>query len=205
MRAVQVTMLMIGTVSALLGTGVRAFPLQSAAQHSLATPKLRPALRRTVTPFSTAASLEAAAPKPTGEGVAATTVGMAKNIVGSGVLALAAGVAAFSGSKLALVPSLALLFAVGGLSAYSFSLIARVGDAVGGKNYRDTWAKVFGEGSAWLPDATVVFMTMVAGLCFSIILGEISSHPVERASEALSKRLPRHAFVRSVPPPHLTR
>ena len=31
--------------------------------------------------------------------------------------------------------------------------------ATGGTTYRETWAKVFGEKTAFLPDATVVFMT----------------------------------------------
>ena len=122
-----------------------------------------------------AASLEAAAGPPTGIPINAAIINLAKNIVGSGVLALSAGVAAFSGSPLALLPSIALLLLTGGISAYTFSTIARVGAASGANTYRDTWAKVFGEKLAFLPDITVVFMTACAGLSYSIIIGDMFS------------------------------
>ena len=40
-----------------------------------------------------------------------------------------------------------------------------------GYPYRDTWAKVFVEKTAFIPDTTVVFMTAVAGLAYAIISG----------------------------------
>ena len=85
-------------------------------------------------------------------GVTPSIINLFKNIVGSGVLALAAGVAAFSGSPLALLPSLAILLAVGAASAYTYSAIARVGAAVGASTYRETWSKVYGEGTTLLTD-----------------------------------------------------
>lgn len=123
---------------------------------------------------SASASLEAAAPQPSsgGSSVTVSAVNLAKNIVGSGVLALSAGVAAFTGARLGLVPALAALCFTGALSAYSFSLIARVTAAVGGSSYRDTFVEVFGSKWAFLPDVTVVFMTAVAALSYSIILGD---------------------------------
>lgn len=121
----------------------------------------------------TAASLEAAGgATPSGTGVTPSIINLFKNIVGSGVLALAAGVAAFSGSPLALLPSLAILLAVGAASAYTFSTIARVGAATGGTTYRETWAKVFGEKTAFITDATTIFMCAAAGLSYSIIIGD---------------------------------
>jgi len=117
--------------------------------------------------------LEAAgAPQGGSTGMTPSVINLFKNIVGSGVLALAAGVAAFSGSPLALLPSLAILLAVGGVSAYTFSTIARVGAAVGASTYRETWSKVYGEGTTFLTDLTVIFMTAAAGLSYSIILGD---------------------------------
>lgn len=100
---------------------------------------------------------------------------LAKNIVGSGVLALAAGIAAFADSKAALWPAMAILAFTGALSAYTYSLIARVGSAVGSSTYRETWTKVFSEKTAVIPDLTVIFMTLVAGLAYSIILGDMFS------------------------------
>ena len=122
---------------------------------------------------ATAASLEASAPGPSkGTAVTPSIINLFKNIVGSGVLALAAGVAAFSGSPLALFPSLAILLAVGAASAYTFSTIARVGAASGATTYKETWAKVFGEKTAFITDATTIFMTACAGLSYSIIIGD---------------------------------
>ena len=82
------------------------------------------------------------------------------------------GVAAFSGSPLALVPSLLILLAVGAVSAYTYSSIARVGAAVGASSYRETWMKVYGEKTTVLTDLTVIFMTACAGLSYAIILGD---------------------------------
>ena len=124
---------------------------------------------RTVEP-----TLMAAASKPSGSAtVSASIVNLAKNIVGSGVLALAAGVAAFTASPLGILPASLILLSLGALSGYTFSLIARVGDEVGADTYRDTWAKIFGEGTSLLPALTVAFKTYVGGLAYSIILGDL--------------------------------
>ena len=114
----------------------------------------------------------AAVPASTGTGVTPSIINLFKNIVGSGVLALSAGVAAFSGSPLALLPSVLILLAVGAASAYTFSTIARVGAATGASTYKETWAKVFGERTAFITDATTIFMTVAAGLSYSIIIGD---------------------------------
>ena len=47
--------------------------------------------------------------------------------------------------------------------------------AVGSSTYRETWTKVFSEKTAVIPDLTVNFMTLVAGLAYSIILGDMFS------------------------------
>ena len=160
---------------------VPAFVALTPKTSTIAAPAFSSALsaRPAVAPTSpklrmTAAELEAAAPPPTGGGtsVSASVVNLFKNIVGSGVLALAAGVAAFSGSPLALVPSLLILLAVGAVSAYTYSSIARVGAAVGASSYRETWMKVYGEKTTVLTDLTVIFMTACAGLSYAIILGD---------------------------------
>ena len=122
---------------------------------------------------SRAIQLEAAAaPASDGTPSSLAVVNLFKNIVGSGILALAAGVAAFSASPLALIPSLAILLAVGVASGYTFSTIARVGAATGASSYRETWMNVFGKKSTILTDITVIFMTLCAGLSYSIIIGE---------------------------------
>mmetsp|Transcript_21613 Transcript_21613/g.55207 ORF Transcript_21613/g.55207 Transcript_21613/m.55207 type:complete len:497 (+) Transcript_21613:76-1566(+) len=120
-------------------------------------------------------SLIAAGPSaPSGSAsVTSIIINLSKNIVGSGVLALAAGVAAFSAAPAAIVPALALLLFLGGVSGYSFNLIARVGDEVGADTYRDAWAKIFGTKFSIVPALTIAFKTYVGGLAYSIILGDM--------------------------------
>ena len=110
--------------------------------------------------------------EPKGASVPSSTVNLAKNIVGAGVLALASGVSSFSSSRAALPPALAILLALCSMSGYTFSVIARVGNAVGASSYRDTWAKVFGESSAIIPAFTVTFKTLCGALAYAIIVGD---------------------------------
>jgi len=134
---------------------------------------VRPALRTvSAGPALMAAASPKMAEQPAGSTVFTTTMNLAKNIVGSGVLALAAGVGGFSSSPVALVPAMAFLVLLCSLSGYSFSLIARVGDDVGADTYKDVWAKVMGKRSAFLPAFTVIFKTFAGALAYSIIIGE---------------------------------
>ena len=68
----------------------------------------------------------AVTPKNDGVGMAPSIFNLMKNILGAGVLALPAGVAAFSDSKTALAPALALTATLGLTSGYCFSTIGRL-------------------------------------------------------------------------------
>jgi len=76
------------------------------------------------------------------------------------------------GNRRALGPALVVLFGLGGVSAYTFSLIARVGDDVGAETYFDTWGKVVTERSSVLVSAAITFMTCAAALSYAIIIGD---------------------------------
>jgi len=176
--ALLVPLLLVTFASAFAFTPNR--PTNLLSQQAVASPQASSLAmqQRSTAPrmAATRASLEASATPPSsGVGVAPSIVNLAKNIVGSGVLALAAGIAAFSGSPLALLPAILILFFTGALSAYTFSTIARVGAGVGANTYKETWAKVFGEKTSFIPEVTVVFMTAAAGLSYSIIIGETFS------------------------------
>eukprot|EP00966_Prymnesium_polylepis_P006980 160823-Prymnesium_polylepis.1 len=168
---------------AILACGASAWAAPSGSRPILTTPGASAAVQNK--PFAPlraqrASSMLAAAAHGDGAakgGTSATsmTVNLAKNIVGAGVLALAAGVSTFSGVKAAIVPALLMLLFLAGVSGYSFSLIARLGEAVGASTYRDTWAKIFGERSALLPAATVTFKTVVGALSYAIIIGDSMS------------------------------
>eukprot|EP00962_Isochrysis_galbana_P026590 scaffold8260_cov109-Isochrysis_galbana.AAC.6 len=67
-------------------------------------------------PALSEAMLAAEAPEPKGAAVLPSVINLAKNIVGSGVLALAAGVAAVSSNRAALVPAIVLTVLLGAIS-----------------------------------------------------------------------------------------
>jgi sodium-coupled neutral amino acid transporter 11 len=128
-------------------------------------------------------------PTPTAS-VGATTINLAKNIVGSGVLALAAGVASFSSTPAAALPAFLLLIMMCSLSAYTFSSIARVSDAVGASSYRDAWTKIFGARTALLPALIIIFKTMSGALAYAIILGDSFASMATRIGAAAPLQMP---------------
>lgn len=62
-------------------------------------------------------------------------VNLMKNIVGSGVLTLAGGVAAMSDQRMVLVFALSLALGFAMVAGYCFNLIAQVADLTGSKSY----------------------------------------------------------------------
>ena len=98
---------------------------------------------------------------------------LVKNIVGSGVLALAGAVAAFSDEPKMVYPAIAIAFVTGLMSAYCFALVGRTCMLTGAETYREAWIKTMGAGSAWLPSLTCTWKTSVACLCYSIIVGDL--------------------------------
>jgi hypothetical protein len=148
-------------------------------------------LRRSDVPVLTSVAAEPLDPAPEdgndclvgtgGDGCVGTTgtvpmtINLAKNIAGAGVLSLSAGIASFSGAKVAVLPATLLLLFLGGVSAYSFSLLARVGEDNGTGTIRETWSKLFGERWTLIPDATIIFECMCAATSFAIIIGETFS------------------------------
>jgi hypothetical protein len=69
---------------------------------------------------------------------------LVKNIVGSGGLSLPAGIAAFANNPTALIPSIAVIFIMGLLNAYSFSLLGRVCAVTKSKTYQEAWDRSVG-------------------------------------------------------------
>mmetsp|Transcript_916 Transcript_916/g.2844 ORF Transcript_916/g.2844 Transcript_916/m.2844 type:complete len:492 (+) Transcript_916:151-1626(+) len=139
---------------------------------------LRPALGSAVSgsrvprgPVLSAATASALPPSG-GASMPSTIANLAKNIVGSGVLALAAGVAAVSSNRAALVPAIVLTVLLGAISAYTFSLIARVGVDVGAPSYYEAWGKAVSERSSVLVSAAITFTTCAAALSYAIIIGD---------------------------------
>jgi amino acid permease len=97
---------------------------------------------------------------------------LVKGIVGAGVLSLPAGIAAMANAPSAVLPAVALIAGIGGLSGYGFALIGRCCAYTKTRSYRDAWSATVGQSTSWLPAVAVTFKTCVAVLAYSMILGD---------------------------------
>eukprot|EP00971_Amphidinium_carterae_P037567 738515-Amphidinium_carterae.1 len=102
-----------------------------------------------------------------------TSANLAKTIVGSGMLSLPAGMAAFARSPSALVPAtLGLVVPLGLLSAYTFYLVGWVCEQTQTDSYGAAWGKILGKAGGRL--ITLVVALECAGGCvaYAMILGD---------------------------------
>jgi amino acid permease len=108
--------------------------------------------------------------------------------VGSGVLALPAGVAAMGDSSTALVPAIGMLSLLGLFSAYSFYSIGRLCRVEQVTSLVEAWNKVFGREnkSSWMINAACILTPMGAALSYSIILGDFFSSLAKSAGLTVS-------------------
>lgn len=104
--------------------------------------------------------------------VSTGTLNLVKSIVGAGVLALPAGVAAFSESPLALVPATLLILLLGAVSAYSFAVLGRICGTYEASSYREAWQKTVGSKSAWVVTTCCTITPLFACLAYAIIIGD---------------------------------
>jgi len=73
---------------------------------------------------------------------------------------------------MALVPAVALTMGMGSLSAYCFTLIARVCALNKVETYGEAWEKSVGKKTAWMVPAACTFKTFCACTAFSIIIAD---------------------------------
>mmetsp|Transcript_876 Transcript_876/g.2511 ORF Transcript_876/g.2511 Transcript_876/m.2511 type:complete len:295 (-) Transcript_876:1028-1912(-) len=101
------------------------------------------------------------------------TVSLVKAIVGSGVLALPAGVASLGNSPSAvLAPSAVLIVFAGLMNAFFFTLIGRVCYLTGATSYKEAWELSVGERGSDLVTASVTAKTALSCLAFSMVLAD---------------------------------
>jgi amino acid permease len=96
---------------------------------------------------------------------------LVKSIVGSGVLSLPYGVAAFGNAPSALIPAVALIAVMGGLSAYTFGLIGRVCESTKSDSYSQAWDRSVKSGS-WLIALSCFTDCFAGNLSYSMILAD---------------------------------
>ena len=129
--------------------------------------------------------------------LSASTFNLIKACVGSGVLALPAGVAAFADSKQALLPASAMVVGLGGLSAYSFAMLGRLNAA--GKTVSTSlgnlWENEIGESSSWLVTLSCLLTPLGAALAFSIMLGDMLSSLATTVGIKVSSVILTHTWI----------
>jgi amino acid permease len=146
-----------------------------AFSRSAVTPRRSPptttSTRKQIVLKSTVAASSEPLPKGTAT-VSQEIINLVKAIVGSGVLTLPAGIAAFGTGKTAVVPAVMMITIIGCLSGYAFGLIARVCSLTNTQSYRGAWEASVGEDSSWIPAWSVTLKTFFAILAYSMILGD---------------------------------
>lgn len=101
------------------------------------------------------------------------TLNLVKNIMGSGVLSLAAGVAAFSNNPSAWFPAAALLVTpLGLLSGYSFFLWGKLCEETGSDSVGEAWATRIGSKSGALISLSCTLECFVGCVLYTMILGD---------------------------------
>ncbi|CAM9286633.1 unnamed protein product [Heterosigma akashiwo] len=103
--------------------------------------------------------------------MAASIFNLSKNIIGGGMLALPAGMAAGKGTGW--LSAVALVAASGLGSAYTFYLIGKCAHYTKSPDFRTLWDRTLGESSSWLIDWA--FLTLMGGVSvmYSCFVGDL--------------------------------
>ena len=124
-----------------------------------------------------AASMLVATGKPANE--VQCTVALVKNIVGSGVLTLPAGISVLSdrgaASEEVLVLSTVLLFLFGALNGLGFLLIGEACAATNEASYVGAWRSTVGKSTAWVPAFCSLCLTFLATVGCATVIGEVGT------------------------------
>jgi len=105
----------------------------------------------------------------------ATVFNTCKAALGSGVLALPAGVKLMGDVPAVLWPANALVISLGAISAYAFSLTARMCAANDASSLGEAWKKAIGEKTSWIVPAALAALTVGTCVAYAIILGDTFS------------------------------
>lgn len=96
-----------------------------------------------------------------------------KAIVGSGVLCLAGGMAAFTNDVKMLPAGIVLASVSAVISGYCYYNVGAVCAATGADSYKEAWVRSVGASTAWIPSTAIVSQTAVATVCYAIIIGDV--------------------------------
>lgn len=144
------------------------------------------------------------------------TFNLVKGILGSGILALPAGIGTLlsksdiSAGSAVLVPAVLLLALTGMVSAYGFTLIGLICDATGATTYREAWIFAMGESqtgkksslstteralalksrTSWLPAVACLAVTFCTTLTYTMVIADMLPQfvpvPISRITSLIS-------------------
>ena len=107
------------------------------------------------------------------------TVALVKNIVGTGVLTLPAGISRLSdggaASTEALTLASILMLTFGALNALGFLLIGEACAATSQKSYVGAWRKSIGEGTSFVPALTSLFLCFLGAVACATVIEELGT------------------------------
>lgn len=113
--------------------------------------------------------------KPKVATVMSSTANLVKSILGTGVLALPAGVAAVSDMRIALIPASVLVMALGIASAYTFQVYGRLAHETQATNLGDMWESTMGGKSSWIISAGTFAFCFGVALVYALVIGDFLS------------------------------
>ena len=127
------------------------------------------------------------------------TVALEKNIVGSGVLTLPAGISQLSdrgsSSDDVLSLSLVLLVVFGFLNGLGFLLIGEACAATNEGSYVGAWRSSVGKGTAWVPALCSLCLTFLATVGCATVIGDVGTDLVAGFTGATFDDLNRNSVL----------
>ena len=113
------------------------------------------------------------APPPGKSSLVASSINLAKNIIGGGMLALPAGLIAGAGTGLG--PAYIFLAFAAISSAYTFILVGRSVEATKANSFKELWERTLGEESAWIVDYAITMLAFGVCVVYGCFVGETFS------------------------------
>lgn len=104
--------------------------------------------------------------------VAKAVFNLINNIIGSGVLSLAAGLAAIGGEPALLLPAALVVVLMGLFSSYTFFAIGKQCGIYNAFTYNQVWARCISKRSAFVVMAAAVVNSVFTCLSFEIMIGD---------------------------------
>jgi len=94
---------------------------------------------------------------------------LVNNLAGAGILTLANGKAKGTGW----VPSVLITLVLGGMSAFTFSLIGKACEMTGENDFKGLWSRAFGASTTWMIDSVIALLCTACAVIYSGILGDV--------------------------------